>query len=376
MRISRCRLHQLDLPFRVRLTHASASRTASDSVVVELEADGRRGYGEAVLREYVGGLPPGSSLLEAATTALEPFVRRVRDATWEEARAALQACAAAPEERPLLGALEAALLDIHCRDRGIDVFALIGSEPRRAEVRYGAVLPMMPAEAARAVLGRIRSQAVASVRIKLGKDLGYNRMILSLAREVLGPGAGLRADVNMAWSPPTMTHHLDLCHEHGVRMIEDPAPEPELRTAGRDPRFVFVADETFVTEADLSRIAEQRVYGLLNIRLSKNGGLLRSLALARQAADRGMAYSLGCHVGETGILSSLGRTAAAIMEAPVDVDGSYDSQLLADNITTVNFDFGAGGLAPVARGPGVGYTVDPAKLLRYATRSSEAVLSR
>jgi L-alanine-DL-glutamate epimerase-like enolase superfamily enzyme len=374
MRISRCRLHQLDLPFSAPFTHASASRSASDSLVVELEAGGRRGYGEAVLREYVGGLPPGSSLLEAGAGVLAPLVRRVRDATWEEARAAIETGPAAAEGRPLLGALEAALLDLHCGDRGIDVFALIGREPRRAQIRYGAVLPMMPAEAARRILGRIRAQGVTSVRIKLGKDPDYNRMILSLAREKLGREASLRADVNMAWSLATMARHLELCFEHGVRLIEDPAPEPEMRAASRDPRFVFVADETFVTDEDFERIASEQVYGMLNIRLSKNGGVLRSLALARRAAERGLAYSLGCHVGETGILSSLGRTAAALMEAPVDVDGSYDSQLLADNITTVNFDIGAGGEAPVIRDL-VGYTVDRAKLSRYAARSTEVELS-
>ena len=64
------------------------------------------------------------------------------------------------------------------------------------------------------------------------------------------------------------------------------------------------------------------------------------------------------------------------MSDPAEVDGSYDSQLLSDNITTVNFDFGAGGLAPVTRGQGVGYTIDQAKLLRYSTAWVDINLSR
>jgi len=373
MRISRCRLHQLELPFRMRLTHASASRTACDSLIVELEAGGHRGYGEAVLREYVGGLPPGPSLLEAGRAALVPMIRQLLDASWEEARAWIETAPVSPAERPLLGAVEAALMDIHCRDRGVDVFALIG-EPPRSQVRYGAVLPIAPAEVIRPLLDLVAGWRLSSLRMKLGEDLGYNDMILALARGIVGAEATLRADVNSAWGASTIRSHLVICHAHGVRFVEDPAPERDVRESGVDSRFVFVADEAFVTEADLDRIAAERLYGMLNIRLSKNGGVLRALALARRAAALGLAHCLGSHLGETGILSSLGRTAAALMDDPAFVDGSYDSQVLSDNITTVNFDFGPGGWASVNRDQGVGYTVDSGKLLRYTASSAEVAL--
>lgn len=375
MGVSRCLMHQLDLPFRTRFTHASASRAASDSLVLEIEVDGQRGYGEAVLREYVGGVPSGSSLLDAGAAALAPMIRPLRRCPWEEARAAIETAAVASESRPLLCALETALMDACCRQRGVDVYTLVGREPARTQVRYGAVIPMVAAATARTLLAMAGAGRVPSVRIKLGKDLAYNEMVLSAANEAVGPETTIRADVNMAWDASIIGQHLDLCASHGVRIIEDPAPERQMQAFGPDPRFVFVADESFATEADLQRICRQGLYGMLNIRLSKNGGLLRSLALAAQAARGGLRCCLGCHVGETGILSSLGRTAAALMDNPEYVDGSYDSLLLADNITTANFDFGPGGVAAVRRGEGIGYSVDPEKLRRYTARTVEVDLS-
>ena len=377
MKIERCLLHQLELPFRFRLTHASASRGASDSLLVELVSGSLHGYGEAVMRPYVGGLPPGSSLLAAGTDAVAQLLRTFRGAGWLEARLLFESLPVQSQLRPLFGALEGALIDLECQRSGSDLFTLLGQEPRRERLRYSAVLPMLPSDAARALLERIAANGVDNVRVKLGRDAKYNHSVLTLARSVLGSELLLRADVNQAWTGHTAGEHLEVCRDHGVTFVEDPTPYPDmpaLRADRRSEGFVFVADEPFVTEADLERIAAGRLYGMLNIRLTKNGGLLRSLAMAAAAESRGLAYCLGCLVGETGILSSLGRSAAALMKQPAYIDGSYDSQLLVDNVTTANFDFGPGGWAAVTRGAGVGYAVDAGKVARYSTGSAEVPL--
>ena len=59
------------------------------------------------------------------------------------------------------------------------------------------------------------------------------------------------------------------------------------------------------------------------------------------------------------------------MPEPVYVDGSYDSILLSDNLTTENFSFGARGLAAIIRGRRIGFEVDPAKVLLYSKDSVE-----
>jgi muconate cycloisomerase len=105
---------------------------------------------------------------------------------------------------------------------------------------------------------------------------------------------------------------------------------------------------------------------MLNLRLSKNGGLSRVLSLGRDATANGLSYQLGCMVGETGVLSALGRVAAAMLPAAVYVEGSYDDFLLSENVTTRSFGFGPGGNAPVIRGQGVGFEVDGEKLVQLS----------
>ena len=299
MKIERCLLHQLELPFRFRLTHASASRGASDSLLVELVSGGLHGYGEAVMRPYVGGLPPGSSLLAAGTDAVARLLRTFRGAGWPEARLLFESLPVESQLRPLFGALEGALIDLECQRSGSDLFTLLGQEPRRERLRYSAVLPMLPSDASRALLERIAANGVDNVRVKLGRDAKYNHSVLTLARSVLGSELLLRADVNRL-DGDTAGAHLEVCRDHGVTFVEDPTPFADmvaLRADRRSDGFVFVADESFVTEADLERIAAGRLYGMLNIRLTKNGGLLRSLAMAEPPSHAGSPIAWGVSWG-------------------------------------------------------------------------------
>ena len=40
-----------------------------------------------------------------------------------------------------------------------------------------------------------------------------------------------------------------------------------------------------------------KTFGMINIRLAKNGGLLKALDMAETAAKAGLDYMCGCHVG-------------------------------------------------------------------------------
>jgi muconate cycloisomerase len=105
---------------------------------------------------------------------------------------------------------------------------------------------------------------------------------------------------------------------------------------------------------------------VLNLRLSKNGGVNRVLALAAEAESRGLSYQLGCMVGETGILSCLGRLAASLLPKPLYIEGSYDEMLLEENIVSPSFGFGPGGKAPILRGQGMGYHMEEGRLEKFS----------
>jgi muconate cycloisomerase len=317
-----------------------------------------------------GSLGQGEELQRKAAgitfKILEPL--KGRELTWREASDMLGCMSCESSALPLLCAVESAVLACVAQESASDPYSVLQREPVRSTVVYGGVLPFLPLEMARVFVRQCARMKLTNLKVKVGSDAAYNNSILGLCREVLGGEFDIRVDANSSWTVATAGAQLEICARHGVRMIEQPFPagsgfEADVRLTGEG--FAIMADEGVLNSEDVRNLASSGSARVLNLRLSKNGGLSRVLALAAEAESYGMSYQLGCMVGETGILSCLGRLTASLLPNPIYVEGSYDEILLAENITLPSFGFGSGGEAPVVRAAGMGYRIDEARLGKF-----------
>ena len=76
----------------------------------------------------------------------------------------------------------------------------------------------------------------------------------------------------------------------------------------------------------------------------------------------GLGVQLGCHPGETSLLSAAGRHVASRVAGLRYVEGSYDRHILAANLTERDLTFGYGGRARPLKRAGLGIDVSPAAL--------------
>ena len=125
-------------------------------------------------------------------------------------------------------------------------------------------------------------------------------------------------------------------------------------------------DESLTGEADAQAAIAGRICDLFNIRLSKCGGFLASLRLAALAHSAGLDYQLGCHPGESGILSAAGRHWACSVAGIRYLEGSYDRHLLQRLLTNEDVTFGYAGRARAISRPGLGVTIDDSVLQKVA----------
>ena len=99
---------------------------------------------------------------------------------------------------------------------------------------------------------------------------------------------------------------------------------------------------------------------IVNIRVSKMGGVLRSLAVAKRAKEIGIPIIIGAQVGETSVLT---RAALAVANTYRDIlvaqEGAFGTLLLERDICNPSLMFGAGGQldARAVNRPGLGLTV-------------------
>src|SRR5918996_840278 len=209
---------------------------------------------------------------------------------------------------------------------------------------------------------------ISQIKVKVGTPDDLAR--LEAVRKVVGDKVDLRADANGAWSADEAVEQLQRLSPFNLQAIEQPVRADDL--AGlkhvRDESGISVmADESLVTAEQARRLIELRACDFFNIRISKCGGITRSLAIAQLAPEARIKIKVGAQVGETGILSAAGRTFAAHLPALVFAEGSFGTWLLAEDVTFENVAFGLGGRAPLLQSRGLSVTVKEDVLERLAT---------
>ncbi len=389
MRVKSVAVHQVRIPLRKRIKHASHVRTDTENLVVGIQLeDGTTGYGEGVPREYVTG-----ETIETSMDLLRGMERKlfgIDYPTFEDAVSAAGAIAlpATPgDDRQCQGngarcAVEMAFLDAfgkHFRRPLSDVTRLLEPtlyEPKK-HVQYSGVITSARGHKARIAAMIMLLYRFRQLKVKVG-IVGYDDpQRLATIRRRVGSKMDIRIDANEAWSPREAAECIRALEPFDISSVEQPLSHadaehlPELRKQIRTP---IMLDESLCSEVDAVRAADGGLCDIFNLRLSKCGGFTRSLRIARIAKERGLACQLGCQVGETAILSAAGRHFAASVAGLRYLEGSYDQRLVREALGKKNITFGWGGWAPALGGGGLGIEIDEAALKRVTFHSEQLLV--
>lgn len=370
MRLVAAEIFALRIPFVEAFAHAAKDRAASDAVVVKVIAeDGTVGYGEGLPRPYVTG-ETAASMVAHLVDDLWPAVEGRELAPWapDLAPGWLPDLPAPGVVAPhaARAALELAMLDATLRGAGRGVADVVPFA--RRQVTYsGVVTATDPARAAK-LARQMKLAGLTAFKVKIG--VGDDVARVAAVREVVGPDAELRADANGAWATPEIAAAaLTALAPYGLTACEQPLPRgpaAELARLRGLTAVPLMADESLITEADAEALIAARAVDLFNVRVSKNGGLARALAIAAKAAAAGVAVQVGSQVGETAILSAAGRHLACAVAGLRAAEGSFGTLLLAEDIASEPVRFGHRGLAGAIGGPGLGVRVRDDLLAKYA----------
>jgi len=368
MKLVAATLYALRIPFVESFSHSATERRWSDSVVVRVRDEaGIEGFGEGTPRPYVTG-EIVQTMLDHLTCELWPRVadREVPPACNLEALAAFlpeTSLAGAIAPHASRAALELAVLDCALRRAGRPLATLL--PPRRSRVTYSGVITAGPIARAVQHARQMRAIGLHDIKVKVGFDDDVARV--TAVREALGHDASLRLDANGAWSFERAVHVLNAVAPLGIAAVEQPLPRGPVEDLARLRQAIpvpIMADESLVTPADAEALIAGEAVDFFNVRISKCGGLARSLAIAERAAKAGVGVQVGSQVGETAILSAAGRHLAAALPTVAFVEGSFGTLLLAEDVSVESVRFGHRGEAALLTGPGLGIRVVEERLRR------------
>lgn len=377
MAIARITAFRLDLPLRWSIGHATASRRLSENLFAAVElTDGTVGFGEGIPRPYVTG-----ETVERCWEALDSFEAESLVGAWPSLEAmekALELLSAGPRRAPSARcALELALLDALGRASGRSAASLAAEalslpKPAEREIAYSAVLPFARPGLLRLLSLGARAWGFRSVKLKVGHRVEEDERMLEAVRRWVGPAVELRADANGAWSPKEALEALEACRRVGLTCLEQPvAPEDWGELAALLPKpspVALMADESLRTEDDLRGLLATGSLGGVSLRVAKMGGLLEAGRIGRAAVEAGLEVLVGCHVGESSVLSAAGRQLAALVPEARWYEGSFDKWLLRANVAREPLGFGLRGRAEIRLRPGLGLEVQSELIEKRASR--------
>ena len=355
MPIDDLRVSHLDIPFKVKFRHASAQRARMQSIWVEARGNGLQGVGEGCPRQYVTGETPASA---------EAFCRGVRGAVMREIRSLddLRRWQAAHsgeiDANPAAWcAVELALLDLFARWKRVPVEDLLGIPRLRRRFFYSAVLGdgAFPSFLKTAAL--YRAFGLRDFKVKLSGKLAADRRKLKALRR-LGVGKRrIRVDANNFWANNSWNDAREaadyLTALGPVAAVEEPLAPGDydgMRLVAERTGARIVLDESMARPEQLAPAAADPEHWMINVRVSKMGGLLRSLHAVRHIRRMAIPVVVGAQVGETSVLTRAALPAAqAAGDALYAQEGAFGVRLLQRDICSRPVMFGFGGALDTRR---------------------------
>jgi L-alanine-DL-glutamate epimerase-like enolase superfamily enzyme len=212
---------------------------------------------------------------------------------------------------------------------------------------------------------KMRLYGFHQVKVKVGTQGQDDARRLKALRWILGRRMDIRIDANEAWPASELVERVEPLRRYRPTALEQPVPHAQVDAlAELRPRLGIpvMLDESLCGFPDALAAVARRTADIFNVRISKCGGILASLRIIALARRSGLGVQLGCHPGETALLSAAGRHLASRVAGLRYVEGSYDRHILGANLTLQDLTFHYGGWARPLDGPGLGVQVDPAAL--------------
>lgn len=286
MKISKIMVWQVDLPLHEGDYKWSGGKSVEtfDSTIVGVETDeGVTGFGEVCplgpvyLASYAKGVRVGIEELGPSLLGENPLhlekLNRLMD----------QAMKGHPYVK---SAIDVACWDILGKVSGLPVSSLLGGAYGEDFVLYRAISQESPEEMAKKIAG-YREEGYRRFQLKVGGDPDTDIERIRQASAQLQPGDKLVADANTGW-----LKHEAMRVVEAVRDIDVYIEQPCLRyedclSVRQHTNLPFVLDEVIDGMPEILKASHDLAMDVVNIKISKFGGLTR----AKQARD--LCVSLG-----------------------------------------------------------------------------------
>jgi O-succinylbenzoate synthase len=368
MNIERIALYYIRMPLVSPFETSFGRSDTHDCILIEIRADGLTGYGECAA-DY----DPGYSAETAGTSwyILQEFLIPLLlgksfstptdfQSVFDQVRSHLMAKAG----------LEMALWDLLGKAQGRSLRQLLGGVRDKVDVGVSVGI-QASSDALVSTVERYVGQGYRRIKLKIkpGRDLVETRAV----RRAF-PDMRLQVDANSAYTLETAQALLPL-DGLNLLLIEQPLYEDDLWDHSRlQAQFStpICLDESITSPRHARQALEMKACKVINIKAGRVGGLSQGLAIHDLCREHSVPVWCGGML-ETGVGRAANLALASLPGFTLPGDISASDRYYLQDITHERFTLNPDSTIDVPSAPGLGVSIDPAALERFAiNRASHA----
>ncbi|HUJ31027.1 MAG TPA: cis-3-hydroxy-L-proline dehydratase [Candidatus Acidoferrum sp.] len=291
MRIEQIHVYQVDLPLHETTYRWSGGNSVSifDSTVVAVETDaGITGWGEvcplgpAYLPAYAAGARAGIAELAPHLLGLDPTHLGLVNQRMD------QALRGHPYAK---SPLDMACWDILGQASGLPVVALLGGCFGEDYALYRAISQATPDDMA-AMVSKYRGEGYTKFQLKVGSHQATDIARIKSVAATLEAGDVLVADANTGWTQHEALRVADAVCDVDVYIEQPCFNYEECLAVRRHTNRPFILDEVIDSVAMVIRGHADLAMDVVNLKISKVGGLTKARQIRDLCASLGIALTI------------------------------------------------------------------------------------
>jgi L-alanine-DL-glutamate epimerase-like enolase superfamily enzyme len=337
-------IYDLKIPFRNSFSHTSATRNRTQTIIIKVTDGNLTGYGESCPREYVTGesIDSATNFFRSIKEGLLASVNSFEDLNTFQLLHTIRIS----ENFAAWCAIELAFLDFFGRKEGRTLEDLFDVNSTFKPTSYSAVIGDKSFEGFAKDVDSYNQFGFKDFKLKLSGKTQDDYRKLTYLKEMI-PEATVRVDANNLWKNLNEVTEFVNNVPHELSGIEEPLISKSLDELVELSQLIeckIILDESFKSIEDLGTIEDEAHRFVLNLRVSKQGGLLNSMELAKACIAKGIELIIGAQVGETAILTRASIALARCINHQVrTMEGAFGTLFLIEDLTDPSIQFGKNG---------------------------------
>lgn len=239
------------------------------------------------------------------------------------------------------------------------------------KIPLAALIPLGEVLLMKGITKSYYKKGFRTFRLKLGKGIQKDVLIVEKIRDALGPEVKLRVDYNQAYKPPEAVRAIKAIEPFGIDFAEQPVRASDYLGMAFVQSHVdtpLMAHEGFFSLRDFVTLVELKAVRVLGINSERPGGVTNALKAFDYAKQRGIGVVL--HNQPLGIASAMHVHFTAAKYNSIDYATElFGQEMLEDDLIVKPLDY-SGGMVKVPDGPGWGVELDESALQKYATEKT------